>query len=313
MDRKGKIVLIGVVALQVVLVGAQLLWFGNLTLSRENLPINMRDSEICVIVLDGYSESDLQGIKQYTDRWLGVMRTTGLSSNITSRNGNSINPRFLISEISNISAFDAIFIPGGDITSTLPLNSQVLLLVKQAKEYNLVIAGIGEGVLVQAAAGNLNSTNYTCDVENVVNLTDSGGIYVEVKNVVVDGNMVTARSSNYEELSYAIANTMGFSFKLKIDISFEKLGPGWNYNISLISTDSYIIYSLTINFSSVDESNGKILLKTLELSRNNNNQFIGKLGLLKNNIYVVDVKTVSIYGTIEIRSNIAEISVGSNY
>ncbi len=167
-------------------------------------------------------------------------------------------------------------------------------------------------MLVQAAAGNLNSTKYTCDPEYIDNLTDSDGIYVEEKNVVVDGNMITARSSNFEELSYAIANTMGFSFKLKIDISFEKLGPGWNYNISLISTDSYIIDSLTINFSSVDDSNGKTLIKTLELSRNDKNQFIGNLGLLRNDIYVVDVKTVSIYGRIEIRSNFAEISVGGN-
>ncbi len=312
MNRKGKMVLIGVVAIQVVLVGAQLLWFGNLTKSRENLPINMRDSEICVILLDGYSESDLQGIKQYTYPWLGVMRTTGLSSNITSRNGNSISPRFLISEISNVSVFDAIFIPGGDIPSTLPLNPQLLQLVKQAKENDLVIAGIGEGVIVQAAAGNLNSTKYTCDPGYIDNLTDSGGIYVEEKDVVVDGNIITARSSNFEELSYAIANTMGFSFKLKIDISFEKLGPGWNYNISLISTDSYIIDSLTINFSSIDDLNVKTFIKSLELFRNDQNQFIGNLGLLQNNNYVVDVKTVSIYGTIEIRLNVAEISVGGN-
>ena len=185
-------------------------------------------------------------------------------------------------------------------------------LVKQAKGYNLVIAGIGEGVLVQAAAGNLNSTKYTCDPGYIDNLTDSGGIYVEEKNVVVDDNMITARPFNYEELSYAIANTMGFSFKLKIDISFEELGPGWNYNISMISTDSYIIKSLTINLSSINDLNVKTFIKSLELFRNDQDQFIGNLGLLRNNIYVVDVKTVSIYGTIEIRLNVAEISVGGN-
>ncbi|MHA1967886.1 MAG: DJ-1/PfpI family protein, partial [Candidatus Hodarchaeales archaeon] len=309
MNRKGKIVLIGILALQVVIVGAQILWFANLKLSRENLPINMRDSEICVILLDGYSESDFQGVKQYTYPWLGVMRTAGLSTNITSNNGNSLKPRFLISEISNISAFDAVFIPGGDITSTLPLSPEVLQLVKQAKEYNIVIAGIGEGVLVQAAAGNLNNTKYTCDPENIDNLTNSGGIYVEEKNVVVDSNIITARSSNFEELSYAIANTLGFSFRIKIYISFEKLGSGWNYSIDLISTDPYIIDSLEINLSSVDDSNEKTLVKTLELFRNDKNRFIANLGILQNNIYVVDVKTVSIYGIIEIRYNVAEISV----
>jgi putative intracellular protease/amidase len=312
MNQKGKIVLIGIVAIQFVLVGAQILWFSNLTSSRENLPINMRDSEICVILLDGFSESDMQGVKDYTYSWLGVMRTTGLSSNITSRNGNSISPRFLISEISNISVFDAIFIPGGDITSPLPLNSQLLQLIKQAKEHNLVIAGIGEGVLVQAAAGNLNGTKYTCDAKFINNLTDSGGIYIEDKNVVVNGNIITARSSNFEELSYAIANTMGFSYKLKVDISFEKVGSGWNYSIDLISTDSHIINTLTINLSSVDDSNGKTLIKTLELYKNDKNHYLANFGVLENNIYVVDVKTVSIYGTIEIRSNVAEISVGGN-
>ncbi len=312
MNRNGKIALIVVVCFQVVIVGAQLLWLANLMLSRENLPINMRDSEICVIVLDGYSESDLQGVKQYMDQWLGVMRITGLNSNITSSNGDSIKPRIILSEISNISAFDAIFIPGGEISSTFPFNTQVLQLIKQAKEYNLVIAGIGEGVLLQATAGILNETKYTCDPEDIDNLAESGGIYIEERNVVIDNNLITARSFNYEELSYAIANTMGFSFKLKIDLSFEKESPGWNYSIDLISTDSYIINSLIINLSSIDDLNRKTLLKTLELFKNDEYQFIGNLGILENNIYVVDVKVVSIYGRIEIRSNIAEFSVGGN-
>ncbi|MHA2306154.1 MAG: hypothetical protein ACXACU_12265, partial [Candidatus Hodarchaeales archaeon] len=64
--------------------------------------------------------------------------------------------------------------------------------------------------------------------------------------------------------------------------------------------------------SSVDDSNEKTLVKTLELFRNDKNRFIANLGILQNNIYVVDVKTVSIYGIIEIRYNVAEISVDGN-
>ena len=145
------------------------------------------------------------------------------------------------SDIFDISQFDAIVIPRGEEISSLYTDQHIVSLLSIADENGLVIAGIGNGTLIQANAGLINNKKFTTHNAIIANLTSTGGIYVDNANVVTDDNIITAISPNYEEISYAIANAMGYSYSLDVDISFEKEHQGWNYSLTIESSDKYII------------------------------------------------------------------------
>ncbi|MFX1507483.1 MAG: DJ-1/PfpI family protein, partial [Promethearchaeota archaeon] len=220
----------------------------------------------------------------------------------------TITTDILISDIHEIALIDAIIIPGGEFASTLYSNQNIGRFLTDANDLGLVIAGIGNGTLVQADL--INGKKFTSHSSIVANLTTAGGIYIDGVSVVTDGNIITATSPNYEEFSYAIANAMGYSYTLTVDISFEKEEQGWNYAIRVEASDNYIIKRMSINLSSL-VSDEKTLIDSFEL-KGKSGVFTTDLGILANGYYVVDLEAESIYGNLEVHPAVKEFSVGSN-
>ena len=173
-----------------------------------------------------------------------------------------------------------------------------------------MIAGIGNGTLVQAKAGIISGKKFTTHSSIVANLTTAGGIYIDGATVVTDGTIITASPPNYEEISYAIANAMGYSYTLSVDISFEKEEHGWKYAITVESSDKHIVERIGMNLSTL-ASNEKTLVNSFELQKKSN-VFTANLGILSNGYYVVDIEAESIYGNLEVRTAVKEFSVGGN-
>lgn len=276
-----------------------------------NQGMSIRGARIIIFTTDGYSESDLQGVKIFLDRWRGTVTIAGLSETLTTTGGSIISD-VLISDIDEITTYNAIFIPGGELVTALIKDNHVIQLLETADDEGLVIAGIDNGTLVQAAAGLILGKSFTTHSFIVDNLTDVGGIYVEEATVVTDGTIITASSPNYEELAYTIANTLGYSYKLDTDISFEKEEQGWNYSITVESSDKHIVSSISMNLSIVETSDEKTLVESSELIEEKDGVYTTSLGILANGYYVVDIEAESIYGNIEVRTGITEFSVGSN-
>lgn len=259
---------------------------------------------------DGYSESDFLGVKKYLDQWRGTVIIAGLSVNQTTTEG-SIMTDLLISDIDKITHYDAIVIPGGELAPALNTDQHVGRLLDEADDQGLVIAGIGNGTLVQAKGGLISGKMFASQSSIVANLTAAGGIYIDEAAVVTDGTIITASPPNYEEISYAIANALGYSYTLAIDISFEKVDQGWNYTITVESSDKHIVSRMSINLSSLASSE-KTLIETFNLTQESEGVFAKNLGILANGYYVVDIEAESIYGNIEVRTDVKEFSVGSN-
>ena len=175
-----------------------------------------------------------------------------------------------------------------------------------------MIAGIGNGTLVQADAGLLDGKKFTAHSSIVDNLTAAGGFYVDGANVVVDGTIITVSPPNYEEFAYAVANTLGYSYNLDIDISFDKEEQGWNYSIRVIPSDKHIIKRMSINLSRLETNDEKSLILTSDLDEITDGLYSTNFGILSNGFYVVDVEVESIYGNIELRTDVSEFSVGGN-
>lgn len=275
-----------------------------------NQGMSIRGASIVFFTADGYSESDLQGVKQHFDQWRGTVTIAGLSEVLTTKEG-SMTSDILLLDIDEITTYDAIFLPGGELAPALITNQHVMQLLDDANNEGLVIAGMGNGTLVQANAGLIDGKKFSTHSSIVANLTAAGGIYIDGATVVTDDTIITASPPNYEEISYAIANALGYSYTLAVDISFEKEKHGWNYSITVKPSDKHIVSRMTINLSSLllDE---KILVDSFELVEEKNSGYTTSLGILANGYYVVDIEVESIYGNIEVRTGVKEFSVGSN-
>ena len=308
-NKKLKIILIGFLILTFI---GQVFLFVYLGELRSNFDqgMSIRGTNTIFFMADGYSESDFLGVKDYLNQWQGKVIIAGISENLTTNKSVLISD-ILLSDIDDITTYDAIVIPGGKQTSILTTDLYAIDLLKAAYDQGLVITGIGNGTLVQANAGLINGKKFTTYSPIVTNLTAAGGTYINGATVVTDDNIITAVPPNYEEISYAIANAMGYSYTLEVDISFEKEDDGWNYSLTVEPSDKHIVSNMIINLSLVDSTDEKTLVKAVELVEEEG-VYITNFGILANGFYVIDITVESIYGNIEVRTAITEFSVGSN-
>lgn len=86
--------------------------------------------------------------------------------------------------------FDCLILPGGPHYKTLKTNSLVLEIINYFISNNKYVAAICASPTILGGLGYLKNKNYTCftSMNN-----DFGGSYIDQK-VVVDGNIITARS-----------------------------------------------------------------------------------------------------------------------
>ncbi|MFX0208619.1 MAG: DJ-1/PfpI family protein [Candidatus Hodarchaeota archaeon] len=312
MNKKVKTILVGFFILTFIV---QFGWF--LTLERRindsNQGMDISGARIIIFTADGYSEDDFQGVKQFLDQWRGIVTIVGMKEQVLSEEGLTLNSDILFTDIKDITIYDAIFIPGGQLVSVVISDQQSLSFLSTAYDNGLVIAAIGEGTLIQAAAGLINGKKFTTSSDIVENLTEAGGLFIEEETVVTDGNIITACPPHYQELSYAIANILGYTYDLDVDISFIKETEGWNYSIAVEPSDKVIIHKMTMNLTRNIDNNDNSLVATIDLiDIDDSGVYTGNLGILENGYYCVNIEVENIYGRVEIRTNIKEFSVGGN-
>jgi protease I len=91
---------------------------------------------------------------------------------------------------------DAVVIPGGEAGTRLQDNPAAVDLVKQLSERGAIIAAISSGSAVLARAGALSGRRATGDDKLAAQLREAGAAYAEGQDVVVDGPVITARSTD---------------------------------------------------------------------------------------------------------------------
>lgn len=274
--------------------------------------MSIRGADIVIFIADGVAEEELTAVTKCLQNWKGRVSIAGVNNETTSLNGSIFHADFLIGDIYNISFFDAIFIPGGEHYQAFINDPFVTQLLQTANSDGVIIAGINEGTLVLAEVGLISGRKFTTSTSLVVNLTDAGGFYVEGTNVITDGNIITAHSSSYTQLSYAIGNAMGYSFYIDVDIQIQKEDVGWNYSITIRPKDQFIVHSISINLSKIINTNQKMLIGTYGLIKGIDGKYSYIFGILENGEYLIDACFENIYGNLEIRTAVIEFSVGGN-
>jgi len=140
---------------------------------------------------------------------MAVFKSNGLEVDVVSTTkgecvgmlGNKITVEKTIYDI-NADEYDAIVIVGGMGSKEYLWNNERLIeLVKEFYNQNKVVSAICLSPVVLAKAGVLNGKKATVypAPEAIEELKKAGAIY-EDKGVVIDGNVVTAKSPDYARL-----------------------------------------------------------------------------------------------------------------
>ncbi|XP_075640722.1 DJ-1 protein homolog E [Castanea sativa] len=88
--------------------------------------------------------------------------------------------------------YDYVVVPGGRSPELLVMNDKVVALVKEFEEKNKVIAGIGQGICLLAAAGVLKDKTCASSYTMKAIVKVAGGESEEFTECVTHGKLVTA-------------------------------------------------------------------------------------------------------------------------
>lgn len=112
----------------------------------------------------------------------------------------------------NYKEFDTLIIPGGAHYKRLMIDEYVYEIIRYFMDNNKVVSAICAAPTIIGRLGYLKGKNYTCFTSMDA---DFGGNYIDEK-VVVDGNLITARSVASAILfAYAIIKKLLGEEKLK--------------------------------------------------------------------------------------------------
>lgn len=153
------------------------------------------------IIFDGFEEEEAMAPFALINRAGGEVVIASNKNEVTGSNG------FTLSKIKNLNdidykKFDVLIIPGGGGQyKNLMTISYVHEIIKYFYNQNKVIASICAAPTVLGSLGLLKDRNYTCFTSMNA---DFGGTYHD-DGVVVDGNLITARSVAYSiKFAYTI-------------------------------------------------------------------------------------------------------------
>ncbi|XVE77847.1 hypothetical protein DITRI_Ditri13aG0096000 [Diplodiscus trichospermus] len=92
----------------------------------------------------------------------------------------------------SVDDYDCVIVPGGRSPELLVMNEKAITLVKEFAEKNRIIAGIGQGKWLLAAAGILKGKRCASSHGMRVIVKMAGGELVECEGCVSDGKLLTA-------------------------------------------------------------------------------------------------------------------------
>ena len=145
---------------------------------------------VLAIIFDGFEE--LEGTAPFA-----LLRRAGLDLTIVSNRSEVIGAHYLhLTDISLINEvdykeFDALLLPGGPHYRFMENFGYAIEVIKYFMDHNKVVCAICAAPTILGHLGYLKNKNYTCFT--CMN-EDFGGTYID-KKVVVDGNLITARSA----------------------------------------------------------------------------------------------------------------------
>jgi 4-methyl-5(b-hydroxyethyl)-thiazole monophosphate biosynthesis len=148
----------------------------------------------------------------------GKVMTVSLErKEVTSEEGLITKPNLLLKEI-RADDVDLFVIPGGNVKNVYD-SSELDEMLRELNKKKKVIAAICAGPVKLAKAGVLENKRFTTDKPELTKHKDDfeDSVFVN-ENVVVDGNIITAKPNGYIDFAIEVGKKMG-AFKNDEDLN----------------------------------------------------------------------------------------------
>jgi hypothetical protein len=169
--------------------------------------------EILLLMDDEYG-GNVPHIIGIFERYGWSITTTGLNQTLISCSYLGFAEHdvdILLTDITDITEYDAISIMPGSAHESLRTNQSSLDLINSAVSGGLVVSAWCSGVRVLAAADVIDGKNITGNADYIVEYEAAGATFNELVPPIIDGNIVTGVRSRFyrEEMCEAIATALG--------------------------------------------------------------------------------------------------------
>ena len=279
--------------------------------------------EILLLMDHGYG-GNVPFILDIFERYGWSVTTTGLNETLISCSYlgfAEFTVDVLLTEISDLTQFDAISILPGDSHDLLRTNQTSLDLINEAVSEDLIVSAWCRGVRVLAAADVLDGKNITGNADYVAEYEAAGATFNELVPPIIDGNIVTGVRSQFyrNQMCEAIATAIGV---------YEPNGPslvsatatpqqsvlGTSINLTAELSDVTGIYAVNAKVYEFNETTGeRTSVVYIQFFRLNPTSVEGVYSRLIEDLeigdYTIDIETTDLYLNEAIYGYAANISV----
>jgi hypothetical protein len=292
-------ILIGIVGFLVV--------FGSIQGPIDATEPSQDSVEILLLMDHGYG-GNVPHIFNILERYGWSYTTTGLNQTLTScayLNFQEYSVDILLTDIVDVTEYDAISILPGDGHDLLRTNLTSLDLINSAVNEDLIVSAWCRGVRVLAAADVIDGKNITGNADYESEYVAAGATFNELVPPVIDGNIVTGVRSRYyrEEMCQAIATALGVYESDAPEIVSAVVTPqpsvlGTSVNLTVELSDTSGIYNVEVEVfdlaEPVEHSLG-IYVQHLTLNETSDGVFSVVIQGLELGNYTIDVTAWDIF------------------
>ncbi len=262
--------------------------------------------EILLLMDDDYG-GNVPHILGIFERYGWSITTTGLNQTLISCSYlgfAEFEVDILLTDITDITEYDAISIMPGDSHDSLRTNQSSLDLINSAVSEDLVVSAWCRAVRVLAAADVIDGKNITGNADYEAEYIAAGATFNELVPPVIDGNLVTGVRSRYyrEEMCEAIATVLGFYESDAPEILSSVVSPqpsviGTNVNLTVEFSDLSGVYRVEAELYALDAAGEHSVLyeQLLVLNETSENIFSGFIKDLELGNYTVDITAWDIF------------------
>jgi protease I len=164
--------------------------------------------KVAVLVSDGVTRAELSGIRE-------ALESAGASLCVLSSSGEGVGAGDDGAKVpidrgvrgTSASEFDALVIPGAaKLADGLAKDAEALRIVREFMEADKLVAALGAGVRVLAAADTLRGRTVTGNADGAESVRAAGGDWVD-KKVHADQKLITGRGEELETFLSKVASS----------------------------------------------------------------------------------------------------------
>jgi len=145
-----------------------------------------------ILSADGFEDSELRiPFVRLAEEGIAVEVASTRRGRIRGKHGYEIDVDKLLREV-NTDAYDLLVLPGGKAPAVLRKDGDAIRIARAFMDANKPVAAICHGPQILVSAGRMRGRRATCFRGIAAELREAGALY-EDREVVVDGNLVTAR------------------------------------------------------------------------------------------------------------------------